>query len=679
MLLQSTKPFPRGVFILGLVATLVICSSSSWAAGTQYEYDSLGRLITVTYNAGDANETIVEYHYDPSDNRRMVVVDGSTGGSPGGGGSNQAPTLEDPADRTGTVDVPATVTLNGDDPDNGPSSLTYSLVSVSPSVTPEPSVSGNVLSWTPPSAGTYIVTVRVSDGDLTADQSFTWTINAVSGGGGPDPYASNRLAYWDMTQTSGSTVVDVEGVSSGATQQGASLNAAGYQGIGSGVSLDGIDDVVEIPHHGSFKPNTGSLSLWVKPDVISGTQGLFSKDHSGNGQGGHLTVTVEGDGRIRMRLQSTSGETNLYSTTVLSAGAWYHVVASWGSSGARLHVDGAQEASDGGFTTGMGSSSGGTGNDEPITLGASQDTSGPLSSTPLRNWLDGTLDEVSLYDVQVDGSALYSYYTSGGGPGGGGGNTPPSLNSPGPQNGAVGDAVSLTLNASDPDSSDTLSFSASGLPAGLSLNAGSGVISGVLTTEGSFSVTASVSDGTNPAVSQTFTWTVNAAPGGGAGATNTLDDASVEAGTTEWQPLVQNGSGTATHAQGTARTGSRSLQLNANGSLVLVRWMLREAPMGRITVVSGDTVCASAYVRSENQSGVSRLRVRFFPSVGNWSEISHSQTESTTTLSTWTKLEHCATAPSSGGVGRIELHQEGSGTSYFDDVFICKNCSATPN
>jgi hypothetical protein len=88
--------------------------------------------------------------------------------------------------------------------------------------------------------------------------------------------------------------------------------------------------------------------------------------------------------------------------------------------------------------------------------------------------------------------------------------TPPTLNNPGNLTSRQGDAVALQLSASDPDG-DPLTYSATGLPGGLTLNATTGLISGVLAApDGShspYTVTVSASDGTNTA-SQAFTWTV---------------------------------------------------------------------------------------------------------------------------------------------------------------------------
>ncbi len=85
-------------------------------------------------------------------------------------------------------------------------------------------------------------------------------------------------------------------------------------------------------------------------------------------------------------------------------------------------------------------------------------------------------------------------------------NSPPTLANPGAQSTIEGQSDSLTLSASDPDG-DPLTFGASGLPPGLSLNASTGTISGTATAAGTYSVTASVSDGQS-SDSESFTWTV---------------------------------------------------------------------------------------------------------------------------------------------------------------------------
>jgi hypothetical protein len=87
-------------------------------------------------------------------------------------------------------------------------------------------------------------------------------------------------------------------------------------------------------------------------------------------------------------------------------------------------------------------------------------------------------------------------------------NQPPTLNQPPNQSGLVGSSASLLLTASDPENA-TLTFSATGLPPGLTLISATRTISGTLQTAGTYNVTATVSDGTLT-TSRSFTWIVTA-------------------------------------------------------------------------------------------------------------------------------------------------------------------------
>jgi hypothetical protein len=85
---------------------------------------------------------------------------------------------------------------------------------------------------------------------------------------------------------------------------------------------------------------------------------------------------------------------------------------------------------------------------------------------------------------------------------------------PGNQTGTVGTAVSLQISATDSASGQTLTYSATNLPAGLSISSTTGLISGTPTTAGSSNVTVSAKDTTGASGSASFTWTINSASTG---------------------------------------------------------------------------------------------------------------------------------------------------------------------
>jgi Glycosyl hydrolase family 48/Cellulose binding domain/Putative Ig domain/Bacterial Ig domain len=84
-----------------------------------------------------------------------------------------------------------------------------------------------------------------------------------------------------------------------------------------------------------------------------------------------------------------------------------------------------------------------------------------------------------------------------------------TVTNPGAQTGTVGTAASLQIQASDSASGQTLTYSATGLPAGLSISSSTGLISGTPTTAASYSVTVTATDTTGASGTATFTWTIS--------------------------------------------------------------------------------------------------------------------------------------------------------------------------
>ena len=96
----------------------------------------------------------------------------------------------------------------------------------------------------------------------------------------------------------------------------------------------------------------------------------------------------------------------------------------------------------------------------------------------------------------------------------GGGGTPATVTvtSPGSQTGTVGTAVSVQIHASDSDSG-ALTYSATGLPAGLAISSSTGLITGTPTTAATSSVTVTAKDASGPSGSASFSWTISPAAG----------------------------------------------------------------------------------------------------------------------------------------------------------------------
>src|SRR6202007_1840801 len=97
-----------------------------------------------------------------------------------------------------------------------------------------------------------------------------------------------------------------------------------------------------------------------------------------------------------------------------------------------------------------------------------------------------------------------------------------TVTSPGNQTSTAGTAITpLQIQATDSASGQTLTYSATGLPAGLSISS-SGQITGTPTTAGTYSVTVTAKDTTNASGSATFTWTTSSGSGSGCTASQLL-------------------------------------------------------------------------------------------------------------------------------------------------------------
>ncbi|MGW8764133.1 M4 family metallopeptidase [Streptomyces sp. NPDC055815] len=137
-----------------------------------------------------------------------------------------------------------------------------------------------------------------------------------------------------------------------------------------------------------------------------------------------------------------------------------------------------------------------------------------------------------------------------------------TLTHPGNQVSATGTAVSLQVQAGS-SNAGAMTYTATGLPAGLSLNASTGKITGAPTTAGTTTVTLTVTDSTGAYDVVSFSWLTYS---GACTTTQLLGNAGFESGNTAW---TTTGSGpviTNDNSWLPARTGTWKSLVGGNGS-----------------------------------------------------------------------------------------------------------------
>jgi hypothetical protein len=153
-----------------------------------------------------------------------------------------------------------------------------------------------------------------------------------------------------------------------------------------------------IPHDPVFAIDKGTLWMEFTPDRVTDRQGLFCKDASGYGTGGHLCIAIV-NGQIEARIQDDSTTlAEILGGTVVDS-TLNQVALEFGTVGFRLWVNGAMVASD--------PTNGGIANNtEALRIGANAQGA-PAGSEEWNFPLVGTMEAVELYNGVYDFSGRW--------------------------------------------------------------------------------------------------------------------------------------------------------------------------------------------------------------------------------------------------------------------------------
>ena len=175
-----------------------------------------------------------------------------------------------------------------------------------------------------------------------------------------DPIGSDPLAYSENPWLVAGEVDLASGVPEGLEAPGVVMLDDG------GVYLPGSVEEIEHAPEMELEEVTIAFAFTATDPGNGQDQTLFSKDHSGYQEGGHLTVYINSGGRLKLRYQSETESQYLYfDDEKIEAGEEYHVAFTFNDDEIQLYVDGAL------VDVGDGHDGGMSGNTNDIALGAS--------------------------------------------------------------------------------------------------------------------------------------------------------------------------------------------------------------------------------------------------------------------------------------------------------------------
>jgi Concanavalin A-like lectin/glucanases superfamily/Putative Ig domain/Bacterial Ig-like domain (group 2)/PQQ-like domain len=286
--------------------------------------------------------------------------------------------------------------------------------------------------------------------------------------------AAQPVGYWRFDDYAGTTATDWAATPhAGTIAGGVTLAQPGALADGSlAMHFDGQPGShVEIAGTTALDlPNTVTLEAWV--NIADGaSSGTVFERLTDDGVAYRL---VHGGGYWIFRVQGSSlGQQAVIAVTAGDVGAWIHLVCTFDGTTTRIYKNGVE---------GYSPSGGGT-----MWTGGGVARIGEAGAGGAT--FNGLIDEIAVYDRVLTPNQITGHYLLR--------NTTSS--------------VAVQMIASDPES-EALTYSATGLPPGLLINPGTGLVSGNPTQTGTFTVAVTATDPGGLAASETFTWTITSSP-----------------------------------------------------------------------------------------------------------------------------------------------------------------------
>ncbi len=257
---------------------------------------------------------------------------------------------------------------------------------------------------------TYNYSIRVSDplGNVKTGNPATVTVAS----GKVSAYSSAVMgdearSYWPLDEPSGTTAYDWKGGYDLKTDAGVTRNVAGamagdtrpgsrFSGTTSGYASTSAQEAA---------PSSFSVEAWVKTSSLAGGKIIgFGNAATGNSSTVDRHVYMDNLGRIWFGVRSGSAKT-INTTTPYNNGKWHHVVATLGSGGMALYVDGARVAQRTDVTSATQAFQG--------YWRVGGDSLSGWTGKPTSNYLAADIDEVAVYASALSASAVANHHSAG--------------------------------------------------------------------------------------------------------------------------------------------------------------------------------------------------------------------------------------------------------------------------
>jgi YD repeat-containing protein len=415
---------------------------------------------------------------------------------------------------------PYSYDANATDPDAG-DALTFSLPVSPAGMTIDPAT--GLITWTPDAGqvGSHPVAVRVTDaGGLFDTRVFSVVVSPAMPSCVAPP--ADMVAWWPLD----GDATDVVGGNNGVVEGSGGIFVSGM--VGHGFFSGGEDSLIAVPDSPGLSPPQLTLDAWVRLDRIlennnnmvflwkgnslghniSTPYGLLICGNACAASGGSITAAgvrsgTAGVGKLGVLLTRADRSDHLiFSNATLPLGAFVHVAVTVDGSMVRIFLNGELDTEVAQIGTPF---SGGL----ALQIGGIRNPVGGSSSFP------GVIDELEIFNRALTPQEIAALFAAG---------SAGKCKAPAPSNrtplitsapvtvAIVGQLYANNVEATDPDAGDVLAFSLTTAPAGMTINAATGLITWTptLAQVGSHSVTVRVTDQGGLIADQPYTITVSA-------------------------------------------------------------------------------------------------------------------------------------------------------------------------